>query len=151
MSEKPRTRVPEGEYLCARIRRAEQALMAHHEAALRRYGLAMTQYMVLLTLSRQDGMSGAKLAKSCGVTQQTMGSVLATLQTKGLIHREPSAVHAKVLIVALTKKGAVVLEQAYGEVLVLEQAFADVFTVKEHRAFGELLDRATDELIRQTR
>ncbi|MFI5520027.1 hypothetical protein [Streptomyces platensis] len=28
---------------CTRIRRLEQALMAHHEAVLRAYGLTMTQ------------------------------------------------------------------------------------------------------------
>jgi len=125
--------------------------MAHHEAALRKYGLTMTQYAVLLTLSREGGMSGAQLAKACGVTQQSMASVLVTLQTKGLIARETSTVHAKVLITTLTKKGAAVLDEAYGEVLVLEQAFADVFTAKEHRMLSALLDRATDELVRQTR
>ena len=144
-------RVPEGEHLCVRIRRAEQALMAHHEAALRHHGLTMTQYTVLLALSRHDGQSGAKLAKACGVTQQSMASVLATLLAKGLIAREPSEVHAKVLITTLTKKGSAALARAYSEVIVLEQAFADVFTSAEHRALGELLDRATEELVRQTR
>lgn len=143
--------IPEGEYLCARIRRAEQALMAHHEAALRTYGLTMTQYAVLLTLSREGGLSGARLAKSCGVTQQSMASVLATLQSKDLIARETSTVHAKVLIATLTKKGAALLDQAYGEVLVLEEAFAAAFTAKEHGALCALLDRATEELVKQTR
>jgi len=150
MSTKKPPKVPEGEHLCVRIRRAEQALMAHHEAALRKYGLTMTQYAILLALSREGGLSGAKLAKACGVTQQSMASVLTTLQTKDLVAREPSPDHAKVLITTLTPKGTTVLERAYGEVMVLEQAFAEVFTAVERRAFCGLLDRATDELVRQT-
>ena len=31
--------IPAEEYLCTRIRRAEQALMSHHEAVLRGHGL----------------------------------------------------------------------------------------------------------------
>ncbi|WP_433237978.1 MarR family winged helix-turn-helix transcriptional regulator [Streptosporangium sp. CA-135522] len=142
--------VPAEEYLCTRIRRTEQALMAHHEAVLRGYGLTMTQYTVLLTLSREDGMSGAQLARSCGVTQQTMASVLTGLQNKELIVREASPVHAKVLIASLTEQGRRVLDGAYREVIVLERALADAFTPVERDSLCELLERATAVLVRQT-
>lgn len=142
--------VPVEEYLCTRIRRAEQALMAHHEAVLRGYGLTMTQYTVLLALSREDGMSGAQLARACGVTQQSMASVLTGLQNKGLIDRRPSPVHAKVLIAALTDAGRAALDRAYQEVIVLERALTDRFTPNEHKQFCALLERATATLIEQT-
>src|ERR1700757_2286206 len=116
--------VPDEEYLCTRIRRAEQALMGHHEAVLRGYGLTMTQYTVLLAISREGGMSGAQLARSAGVTQQTMATVLTGLQARQLITRKPSPVHAKVLIAALTQQGQQVLSHAYQEVNTLERAFA---------------------------
>ncbi|MEU7863110.1 MarR family transcriptional regulator [Nonomuraea sp. NPDC049141] len=138
------------EYLCTRIRRAEQALMAHHEAVLRTYGLTMTQYAVLLTLSRDDGMSGAQLARACGVTQQSMATVLTGMQAKGLIDRQPSPVHAKVMIADLTDAGRSLLDKAYQEVNVLEKAFVDKFTPAEHRQFCDLLDRATETLVEQT-
>jgi len=138
------------EYLCTRIRRAEQALMAHHEALLRTYGLTMTQYTVLLALSRDDGMSGAQLARACGVTQQSMATVLTGMQAKGLIERQPSPVHAKVMIATLTDAGQGLLDGAYQEVNVLEKAFVDTFTPAEHKQFCALLDRATDTLVEQT-
>ncbi|GAB3984747.1 MarR family winged helix-turn-helix transcriptional regulator [Actinoallomurus acanthiterrae] len=144
------TEVPVEEYLCTRIRRAEQTLMGHHEAVLRGYGLTMTQYTVLLALSREGGMSGAQLARACGVTQQTMATVLTGLQNKGLIVREPSPVHAKVMIAALTEEGQRLLDRAYQEVIVLERALTDAFTPAEHASFCELLDRATIILARQT-
>ncbi len=144
------TDVPAEEHLCTRIRRAEQALMAHHEAVLRTYGLTMTQYTVLLTLARDDGMSGAQLARACGVTQQSMATVLTGMQAKGLIDRRPSPVHAKVMIATLTDTGRRHLDEAYQEVNVLEKAFVDKFTPAEHKQFCDLLDRATDTLIEQT-
>ncbi|MFI6407695.1 MarR family winged helix-turn-helix transcriptional regulator [Streptomyces sp. NPDC050548] len=137
--------------LCVRIRRSEQALMAHHEAVLRAYGLTMTQYTVLLALAREGGMSGAQLARSCGVTQQSMSSVLTNMETKGHIRRETSPVHAKVQIATLTDEGRALLDRAYQEVVVLERALADAFTPSEHAALRELLERATTVLIQQTR
>jgi MarR family transcriptional regulator, organic hydroperoxide resistance regulator len=143
--------IPAEEYLCTRIRRAEQALMSHHEAALRGYGLTMTQYTVLLAISREGGMSGAQLARSAGVTQQTMAAVLTGLEAKQLITRQPSPVHAKVLIAALTAQGQEVLDRAYREVNVLERAFADTFTPAERGTLRDLLERATTVLTQQTR
>ncbi|RKN77631.1 MarR family transcriptional regulator [Streptomyces klenkii] len=142
---------PVEEFLCTRIRRAEQALMAHHESVLRTYGLSMTQYTVLLALSRGGGMSGAQLARSCGVTQQSMSSVLANMETKGLIRREASPVHAKVQIATLTEEGQALLDRAYQEVTILERALTDAFTPSEHAALCELLERATSVLAQQTR
>ncbi|GHG30386.1 MarR family winged helix-turn-helix transcriptional regulator [Streptomyces zaomyceticus] len=137
--------------LCTRIKRSEQALMAHHEAVLRTYGLTMTQYTVLLTLSREGGMSGAQLARSCGVTQQSMSSVLTNMETKGLIRRETSPVHAKVQIATLTDEGQALRDRAYQEVVVLERALTDAFTPAEHASLCALLERATSVLIQQTR
>jgi DNA-binding MarR family transcriptional regulator len=142
--------IPVEEYLCTRIRRTEQALMGHHEAVLRGHGLTMTQYTVLLALSREGGMSGAQLARACGVTQQTMATVLTGLQNKNLITREPSPVHAKVLIATPTAAGREVLDRAYQEVIVLERALTDAFTPAEHASFCDLLERATAILIEQT-
>ncbi|WP_236584716.1 MarR family winged helix-turn-helix transcriptional regulator [Streptomyces sp. MBT53] len=142
---------PAEDDLCVRIRRSEQALMAHHEAVLRAYGLTMTQYTVLLALAREGGMSGSQLARSCGVTQQSMSSVLTNMETKGLIRRETSPVHAKVQIATLTDEGRALLDRAYQEVVVLERALADAFTPSEHAALRELLERATTVLIQQTR
>ncbi|MEV1006069.1 MarR family transcriptional regulator [Streptomyces sp. NPDC049881] len=142
--------VPVEEYLCTRIRRAEQALMGHHEAVLRAHGLTMTQYTVLLALSRRDGMSGAQLARACGVSQQSMATVLNGLRAKELIERRPSPVHAKVMTSTLTPAGRAVLDRAYEEVIVLERALTDRFTPEEHREICRLLDRATAVLAEQT-
>jgi DNA-binding MarR family transcriptional regulator len=143
--------LPEEEYLCAQIRRAEQALMAHHESVLRGYGLTLTQYTVLLALSREGGLSGAQLARACGVTQQTMATVLTGLQNKGLVTRQPSPVHAKVLIASATDAGRDLLDRAYQEVVVLERALTDSYTPQERATLAELLERATAILVQQTR
>jgi MarR family transcriptional regulator, organic hydroperoxide resistance regulator len=59
------------------------------------------------------GMSGAQLTRSAGVTQQTMATVLTGLEGEQLIARQPSPVHGKVMIAALTQQGQHVLNRAY--------------------------------------
>jgi DNA-binding MarR family transcriptional regulator len=145
------TQIPEAEHLCTRIRRAEQALMAHHEAVLRGFGLTMTQYTVLLTLSREAGLSGAQLARACGVSQQSMATVLGTLQGKELISRTVSPAHAKVLVTDLTESGRAVLKRAYQDVSTLETELTRAFRPAEYTALCELLERATSTLVSQTR
>jgi DNA-binding MarR family transcriptional regulator len=106
--------------------------------------------VVLLTLSREDAMSGAQLARACGVTQQSMATVLTGMQNKGLIERRPSPVHAKVMIATATPAGRNLLDRAYQEVIVLERALTDRFAPDEHQQFCEFLDRAIATLIDQT-
>ena len=125
--------------------------MAHHEAVLRGYGLAMTQYLVLLALAEEGGMSGAQLARACGVTQQSMATVLNGLQAKNLIQREPSPLHAKVQVATLTAQGQKILDSAYQEVDVLERSLAHAFSPEERSSLIELLDRAKGVLTSQTR
>jgi DNA-binding MarR family transcriptional regulator len=137
--------------LCSRIRRAEQALMLHHESVLRAYGLTMTQYVVLLTLSHDGELSGTQLARACGVTPQTMTGVLQGLQGKELIERKQSEVHGKVQLSHLTSKGKRILSKAYKEVDVLEDALRETFTVDEYTKICDLLQRATETLANQTR
>lgn len=97
------------------------------------YGLTMTQYTVLLPLSREGGMSGAQLARASGVTQQTMATVLNGLQNKDLTMRQPSPVHAKVMIATPTEQGRQLLDRAYQEVIVQERATA-ILTQQTPRA-----------------
>jgi DNA-binding MarR family transcriptional regulator len=72
------------------------------------------------------------------------------MQNKGLVDRQPSPVHAKVMIVTLTDAGRDRLDHAYQQVIVLERALTDRFTADEHKLFCEFLDRATATLVEQT-
>lgn len=128
------------------IKRAEQALIGRKNRVLRDYGLTVPQYAALLLLSESDGMSAAQLARGALVTPQTMMTVLTNLASKGLVEREPSPLHQKVLVTRLTPAGTTLLASADQAALAVEQALADAFTARELAQFRELLDRATSTL-----
>jgi DNA-binding MarR family transcriptional regulator len=101
------------------------------DEALRPHGLTSAQYAVLSVLGRDEGASGADLARACNTTPQAMNGVLATLSRSGLIDRRPHPTHGRILQVSLTAEGARRLESATPAVRSLEACIDEGFTPAE--------------------
>jgi DNA-binding MarR family transcriptional regulator len=71
------------------VKRAEQAMIRAKSAALKFVGLTPAQYVALLELDQQPGITAATLARSCLVTPQAMMILLKTMEQQGLISRSP--------------------------------------------------------------
>ncbi|WP_067503835.1 MarR family winged helix-turn-helix transcriptional regulator [Actinoplanes sp. TFC3] len=124
------------------IKRAEQALIARKTAALREFDLTVPQYATLLLLASADGMSAAQLARDSMVTPQTMSTVLANLEAKGLIAREHSQMHQKLLVNRVTEAGRSLVTDADAAALRVENKLAAEFTAAERKQLREMLERA---------
>jgi len=95
------------------VRRLEQVLAAAKAEALRDTGLTLPQYTVLLVLAAAPGsFSAAQLARVSLVTPQTMSTIIANLEAKGLIARTRSELHAQVLAIRVTDAGRDLVERA---------------------------------------
>ncbi|ARF77958.1 MarR family winged helix-turn-helix transcriptional regulator [Kitasatospora aureofaciens] len=106
----------------------------------------MPQYVTLLVLQQSSGMSGAQLARECMVTPQTMTTILTNLENKGLITRETSSVHQKVLVAKLTRTGRALAKKADTLARGVEQRLADAFDDTEQAQLRELLERSAAAL-----
>src|SRR5690606_41892628 len=80
------------------IKQAEQALIAEKTRVLRPFGLTVPQYAALYALSLAPGASGARLARLCSATPQSMTTLLKNLESRGLLERRPSPDHAHALL-----------------------------------------------------
>lgn len=127
------------------IKRAEQALMAAKNAALRPLGLTVPQYAALFLLAEQPGLSGAELARRALVTPQTMSTVLANLERKGLIERSTHPIHTRIVEIRLTRPGAEVLSAADDAAIRVEAAIDDVLR-SDRASLHQLLARAIQAL-----
>lgn len=132
------------------IKRAEHDLITVKERLLRREELSVTQYSALLVLAQTPGITGAQLARQCLVTPQSMVPVLASLEDRGFIERQPSTAHAKVYEITLTAQGTDKLESADRLAGGLEHRLAAAFTETEHRQLRDLLERAIQVLASDT-
>lgn len=127
------------------LKRAEQALMNEKQRALKPLGLSVPQYAVLHALSVSP-LSGAQLARVCCVTPQSMASLLSTLESKKLIERSPSDVHAQVLVARLTRSGHAAFRKANAAALEVESRLSALYGPEEEQLLRELLQRAIRSL-----
>ncbi len=121
-------------------------MMAAKTDALRELGLTVPQYAVLLQLTERAGMSGAQLARGAAVTPQTMAGVLANLEAKGLIEREQSELHGKVLVTRLSETGRSLVTEADARAVGIESVLWTEFDDEERELFSTFLRRATAAL-----
>ncbi|MBG0829221.1 MarR family transcriptional regulator [Planomonospora sp. ID67723] len=128
------------------IKRAEQALIAEKTRVLRPFGLTVPQYAALLTLSLAPGISGARLARLCLVTPQSMTTVLKTLESRRLIERRPSPDHAQVLVTRLTPEGQALFDRADAAAVAVERRLLEAYAPEERDLLRGLLDRAITTL-----
>ncbi|WP_256672983.1 MarR family winged helix-turn-helix transcriptional regulator [Nocardia cyriacigeorgica] len=135
------TSMPADERIGSYVKRAEQALNAAKNAALKPAGVTVAQYAALLYLAENPGISAAALARLCGVTPPTMNTVLTNLVDRGLIERTPHAWHKNVLETRLTEAGEAVMRDADVRAVAVERAVAAGFTAGERQTLIDLLTR----------
>lgn len=140
------TSMPAAERIGSYVKRAEQALNAAKNAALKPAGVTVAQYAALLFLTENPGISAAALARLCGVTPPTMNTILTNLQDRGLIERTPHAWHKNILETRLTEQGTTLMKDADARAIRVERALAEEFTAAERDALQDLLTRVADRL-----
>ena len=73
--------------------------------ALRDEGLTLPQLKLLNAIQEQGSVSGAKIARICNVTPQTLQVMLTRAERENWITRDISTLNQRILIASLTKKG----------------------------------------------
>jgi DNA-binding MarR family transcriptional regulator len=102
------------------VKRAEQALIAAKERALRPLGLTVPQFMAMYRLAEHPGAPAAELARQCFVSPQNMTTVVANLETKGLVERRRHPYHRTLVELRLTAQGRRLLQRADRATLAVE-------------------------------
>jgi DNA-binding MarR family transcriptional regulator len=123
------------------VKRAEQAMLRAKSAALKLVGLTPAQYVALVELESQPGITAATLARACLVTPQAMMILLKTMEQQGLIGRSSHPRHPNVLELHTTDVGREALQAARERVEPIEQRVFDAFSAKELATFRGLLSR----------
>jgi DNA-binding MarR family transcriptional regulator len=123
------------------VKRAEQAMVRAKSAALKAVGLTTAQYVALVELDHQPGVTAATLARACLVTPQAMMILLKTMEQQGLINRVSHPRHPNVLELHMTEVGREALQAARERVDPIEQRVLDAFSPKDLAALRGLLSR----------
>jgi len=123
------------------VKRAEQAMVRTKSMALKFVGLTPSQYVALVELEQQPGVTAASLARACLVTPQAMMILLKTMDQQGLITRSAHPRHPNVLELHMTDVGREALREARERVDPIEQRVFSGFSTRDLAAFREYLSR----------
>ena len=80
-------------------------LVRRVRAAAPSHDLSWTESAVLARLSRDGPATTADLARAEGITPQSMGTVIATLEAAGVVERKPHPTDGRQMHIALTATG----------------------------------------------
>jgi DNA-binding MarR family transcriptional regulator len=121
------------------VKRAEQAMVRAKSTALKAVGLTPSQYVALVELDQQPGITAATLARACLVTPQAMMILLKTMEQQGLISRSSHPRHPNVLELDITNVGREALHAARQKVDPMEQRVFGIFSTADLDRFRGLL------------
>jgi DNA-binding MarR family transcriptional regulator len=82
------------------------------DVALAEFDLTPAQFLMLYRLRDHSELSGAALARDIGVRPQSIIGLIRPLENKGILQREPSPDHQRVLHMRLTSAGKKLLTDA---------------------------------------
>jgi DNA-binding MarR family transcriptional regulator len=139
----------EEERLGMLVKQAEQTMIRAKSVALKFVGLTPAQYVALVELDEQPGVTAATLARACLVTPQAMMILLKTMEQQGLISRSSHPRHPNVLELHMTDVGREALQAARERVDPVEQRVFDLFSEKDIALFRRLLLRFIDAFEKQ--
>ncbi|MEU6343270.1 MarR family winged helix-turn-helix transcriptional regulator [Streptomyces sp. NPDC046977] len=94
-----------GGALSVHLKRAEQAIVARKARGVRELDLTGPQCKVLGSLNCGAAKSCTQLAREALVTPQAMTGIVRNLELKGLVERNPSPDHGRVVLVTLSPAG----------------------------------------------
>jgi DNA-binding MarR family transcriptional regulator len=101
------------EQLCFAVYQAGHAFTRMYRSVLAELGLTYPQYLVMLVLWEQDGLTVKALGDRLMLDSGTLTPLLKRIEAAGLIRRERSREDERQVILSLTEAGSALREQGY--------------------------------------
>jgi DNA-binding MarR family transcriptional regulator len=101
------------EQLCFAVYQAGHAFTRMYRSVLAELGLTYPQYLVMLVLWEQDGLTVKALGERLMLDSGTLTPLLKRMETAGLIRRERSREDERQVLVSLTEAGSQLREKGY--------------------------------------
>ncbi len=143
-SRKKRVKEPRLTYT---VKQLELAIRAFMDSHVREHGLTTLQYTALTVLQRQPGMSGAQLSRRSFVSPQAGSEMIAHLERKGLIVREPDPKNRRILRISLTEEGDQAVRACEGWMRQLETTMLTGVSTPEAEKLHSLLNTCVHNLV----
>ncbi|MFF7213825.1 MarR family winged helix-turn-helix transcriptional regulator [Streptomyces sp. NPDC008238] len=135
-----------GDHIGYLIWQISQAYAIRIEQALRPLRLTQAQFSALMRLTVSGPMSGAELARHCGVTAQSMGTAVQGLAERGLVERRAHATHGRIIEISVTPAGEELAVRAEQAIAPAEEEALAPFAAQERGRVHADLRRMLEQL-----
>lgn len=98
--------------LCFPLYACAKEVIRQYRKPLEPLGLTYTQYIVMMVLWEEGGMTEGELGKRVHLESGTLAPLLKRLEKQGLVRRERPGYNERTLYISLTEKGAALRQQA---------------------------------------
>ncbi len=130
--------------LCFLVYRLHRGITDLYRPVLQSLGLTYPQYLVMLVLWEEDGLSVHRIGERLSLDSGTLSPLLKRLETAGLIARARSSVDERSVEISLTGAGRALRERAREVPKVIGQCLAG--SVDEYVDVRALLTRLVDRV-----
>ncbi len=128
------------------IGRVNQAIRREMRARLSEWNLSVQEYTTLSVLSSRPGLSNAQLSRRALVTPQTMIEILAKLERRGYVQREPDPDHGLILRGELTREGRALLRAADPVIQEIQDRMLSTVPERDQQAAVRAMYKAMENL-----
>lgn len=135
-----------GHEIALSLRGAYLALHRQTDAGLAPYGITADQFVILAALGDGSVLTQSEVVRRTYTDPNTMGSMLALMQSRGLVRRMKHPKDGRVRTVALTPKGKRICTKAFASRAAFRAQMSSLFTEAELEAFLGFLRRVIGEL-----
>ncbi len=125
--------------LCFALYSAHHRVGRIYRELLAPWSLSYTQFIVLLVLAREDGLTVGRLGDVLGLDSGTLSPLLKRLESRGLLGRSRSRGDERVVTVSLTGEGSA-LARELGDI---PRCVGEQLQVTQEQA-GDLIRRLHD-------
>lgn len=126
------------------VRTAAAHMQELERAVHRPKGWSFSGFRIMYMIWLFEEIEARDLARLAGVSRQTTSTVLANLESAGLVRREQtSTTDRRLVAVRLTERGAQEIENAFADQNRLEARWYSVLTPEERALLKSLLDRVS--------
>jgi DNA-binding MarR family transcriptional regulator len=123
------------------IRRSQQISVAIFFEEFDRYDVTPIQYAALIAIRDHPGIDQKTLADQVAIDRSTIGTVLRTLDERGLITRVAPKQNMRIKQVFISRAGDDLLQTTRKDIYRVQERILAPLSVKERKVFMELLSR----------
>jgi DNA-binding MarR family transcriptional regulator len=134
-------------YLPYLINRVGSALVARHEVELKRYGLSIAMWRVMVALSHGGSQRQIDLAEMTSIDVSTLSRLVTRMMRMGIVSRIRSDTNSREVTVELTAKGHAQLNRLLPLGLSLERQSIAGLSAADLAATRAALRRMYDNLV----